>query len=93
MFGRNSRLPDDVMFPTEKPAADVSYGAYAKMMEKAFHTVHEHVGDKHEWQKQFYNKKCHGERFQSGDLVFLHSTGYPVDKLRRYIILGVDHGE
>ena len=81
MFGRNARLPVDVMFPTEKPAADVSYGEYAKMMsktmEKAFHTVREHVGDKHERQKQFYDKKCHGERFQPGDLVFLHSTVVP----------------
>ena len=81
MFGRNARLPVDVMFPNEKPAADVSCGEYAKMMsktmEKAFHTVCEHVGDKHERQKQFYNKKYHGECFQSGDFVFLHSTVVP----------------
>ena len=81
IFGRNAYLPVDVMFPTEKPAADVSYGEYAKMMsktmEKAFHTVCEHVGDNHGQQKQFYDKKCHGERFQSGDLVFLHSIVVP----------------
>ena len=81
MFGRNARLPVDVMFPTEKPAADVSYGEYAKMtsetMKKAFHTVREHVGEKQERQKEFYDKKCHGEPFQTGDLVFLHSTVIP----------------
>ena len=52
MFGRNARLPIDIMFPTEKPAAGDSYGEYAKAMretmEKAFHTVREHVGDKQE---------------------------------------------
>ena len=78
---KECRLPVDVMFPTEKPAADVSYGEYAKMMsetmEKAFHTVREHVGDKQERQKQFYDKKCHGKPFQTGDLVFLHSTVVP----------------
>ena len=87
MFGRNARLPVDVMFPTEKPATDVSYGEYAKMMsktmEKAFHTVHEHVGDKHEQQRQFYDKKYHGNRFQSGDLVFLHSTVVPRGQARK----------
>ena len=82
MFGRNARLPVDIMFPTEKPAADhVTYGEYAKTMketmEKAFHTVRDHVGDKQERQKQFYDKKCHGQPFQTGDLVWLHSTVIP----------------
>ena len=48
MFGRNTRLPVDVMFPIDKPLADVSYGEYAKMisesMEQAFHIAREHVG-------------------------------------------------
>ena len=81
MFGRNARLPVDVMFPTDKPAADVSYGEYAKMtsesMEKAFNIAREHVGEKQEQQKQFYDKKCHGKRFQTGDLVYLHSNVVP----------------
>ena len=93
IIGRNARLPADVMFPTDKSAADVSYGEYAKMtsesMEKAFNLAREHVGE-----KQFYEKKCHGKRFQTGDLVYLHSNvGYPVDKLRSCITLGVGHGE
>ena len=32
MFGRNARLPIDIIFPTKKPAADDSYGEYAKAM-------------------------------------------------------------
>ena len=71
MFGRNARLPVDVMFPTDNPAADVSYGEYAKMtsesMGKAFNIAREHVGEKQERQKEFYDKKCHGKRFQTGD--------------------------
>ena len=50
MFGRNACLPVDVMFPTDKPAADVSFGEYAKMtsesMEKAFNIARVHVGEK-----------------------------------------------
>ena len=81
MFGRNARLPVDVMYPTNKPSADVSYGEYVKMtsksMEQAFHIAREHVGEKQERQKQFYDKKCHGKPFQTGDLVFLHSNVVP----------------
>jgi len=59
MFGRNACLPVDIMFPTEKPAEEATYGEYAKTMKetlkKAFHTVHEHVGDKQEQQRQFYD--------------------------------------
>ena len=81
MFGRKARLPVDIMFPTEKPATNVSYGEYAKAMretmEKAFHTVREHVGDKQERQKEFYDQKCHGKPFQTGDLVYLHSPVAP----------------
>ena len=47
MFGRNARLAVDIMFPTDKPAADPSYGGYVKAMretmEKAFHIVCEHL--------------------------------------------------
>ena len=82
MFGRNARLPVDIMFPTQTPATDgVVYGEYAKTMketmEKAFRTVREHVGNKQERQKQFYDRKCHGQPFQTGDLVWLHSTVIP----------------
>ena len=81
MFGRKARLPVDIMFPTETPATNVSYGEYAKAMretmEKAFHTFREHVGDKQERQKEFYDQKCHGKPFQTGDLVYLHSPVVP----------------
>ena len=80
MFGRNARLPIDVMFPTEKPD-ELNYGEYAKelksTLEKAFHTVRSHVGEKQEYQKQFYDKKCHGKSLQPGDLVWLYSQVVP----------------
>ena len=81
MFGRNSHLPVDSMFPTKKPAADPSYGGYVKAvretMEKAFHNVCENVGNKQERQKEFYDQKCHCIPFQTRDLVYLHSPIVP----------------
>jgi len=66
------------MFPTEKPTEEATYGEYAKTMketlDKVFHTVHQHVGDKQERQMQFYDQKCHGKPFQARDLVWFHLT-------------------
>ena len=58
-------------------------------MEKAFHTVCEHVGDKQEQQKEFYDQKCHGKPFWCISTPML----CPEDKPRNYIIPGLDLGE
>jgi len=86
LFGRNARIPVDVIFPTDNPGDHtVTYGEYAKTMqctlEKAFLTVREHVGDKQDRQKQFYDKKCHDQPFKTG--VWLHSTVIPRGKAKK----------
>ena len=86
MFGRNARLPIDIMFPTEKPDV-LNYGEYAtklkSTLKEAFNTVRSHVGEKQESQKQFYNKKCHGQPLKPGDLVWLHSKVVPQGKSKK----------
>ena len=56
MFGRNVRLPVDLMYGTGKPDV-VTYGEYAtrlkKNIEAAYLRVRENVSKKHECQKQF----------------------------------------
>eukprot|EP00731_Ephydatia_muelleri_P005167 Em0002g1343a len=83
MFGRNVCLPVDLMYGTGKPDV-VTYGEYAtrlkKSIEAAYLRVRENVSKKHECQKQFYDRKCHGDPFEEGDLVWLHSPVVPRGK-------------
>lgn len=87
MFGRNVRLPVDLMYGTGKPDV-VTYGEYAtrlkKSIEAAYLRVRENVSKKHECQKQFYDRKCHGDPFEEGDLVWLHSPVVPRGKSRKF---------
>ena len=70
---------------TGKPDV-VTYGEYAtrlkKSIEAAYLRVRENVSKKHECQKQFYDRKCHGDPFEEGNLVWLHSPVVPRGKIQ-----------
>ena len=76
MFGRQARLPVDIMFGTSKPQSQ-SPNEYAATLKKqltsAFDMAHKQMGRQHMRQKEFYDKKLHGQPYQKGDLVWLHS--------------------
>lgn len=86
MFGCNARLPVDLMYGIGKPDV-VAYGEYAtrlkKSMKAAYLRVRENISKKHESQKQFYDRKCHGDPFQPRDLVWLHSPVVPRGKSKK----------
>ena len=93
MFGRNAHLPIDVMFPTEKPD-ELNYGEYAKelksTLEKAFHTVRSHVGEKQEYQKQFYDKGSLCNQL----ILYSYTPKLCLEEGQgNYTIPGQDHGE
>ena len=77
MFGRQARLPVDIMFGTNKPELQ-SPNEYAATLENqlttAFETAHKQMGRQHLRQKEYYDKKLHGQAYQKGDLVWLHSS-------------------
>ena len=76
MFGRQARLPIDVLYGTTQDSYQ-SHGEYASLLEtrlsSAFEIVREHVSKEHQRQKQFYDTKVHGEPHKVGDYVWLHS--------------------
>jgi len=76
MFGRQARLPIDVLYGTREDSYQ-SHGNYAKLLEcrltNAFDIVREHVSKEHQRQKHFYDAKVHGEPYKAGDYVWLHS--------------------
>ena len=79
MFGRQARLPLDVMYETSPPSpANASPGEYAVALQKqlrtAYNLVREKASKAHLRQNQPYNQKVHGQPHKLDDLVWLHSA-------------------
>ena len=89
MFGRQARMPIDIMYGTPTPQV-LSHAEYAERLhqdlELAYHRVRVHLGHKLCHQKDLYDRKVHGRPYECGDLVWLHSPAVPrgqSKKLRR----------
>ena len=79
MFGREAKLPVDLMYgsnPTEaKPVSD--YALQLKMsLQSAYSLVREQCKAEHRRQKALYDEK-HGKPFRPGDTVWLFSPAIP----------------
>jgi transposase InsO family protein len=76
MYGRQARLPVDIMLGTATPPAS-PIPQYVANLHTSLCTAYEYVRTqmKHklEQQKDRYDTRTHGKPFQSGDLVWLHN--------------------
>ena len=76
MFGRQARLPVDIMYSTREQVPK-PHGEYARdlqvRLQSAFDLVRENVSKEQQRQKDFYDIKIHGNPFQKEDLVWLHT--------------------
>ena len=76
MFGRQARIPVDVMYgaPNSSTQTVHEYAAtLRKQMDKAFALARKHSLTNHLRQKEIYDKKAHGNPYKKGDFVWLHS--------------------
>ena len=93
MFGRQVRMPIDLMYGTPSPAP-VSVAEYAsnlrQALESAYANVRERMDRKLDREKELYDRKVHGKPLEIGDLVWLHCPAVPRVTQRNYIDLGVD---
>ena len=77
MFGRDARLPMDIIYDTTPPDGikQQPYAAYVRsqhaLLTDAFRQVQENTGQKYSLQKELYNKKVHGQPLVDGDMVWL----------------------
>ena len=83
MHGYEARLPVDFLYGT--PQQDnISHTEYVanlqKRLEQVFAKVREKTGQSQLWQRAYYDKKVHGERFNTGDLVWLWNPAVPRKK-------------
>ena len=82
MYGRQARMPIDVMYgtPSAQPEELSEYAANLRQsLENAYRRVRDHMAQRLDRQTELYNRRAHGEPFKEGDLVWLHSTAVPRD--------------
>ena len=80
MFGRQVKLPVDLMYGSSK-MKEVPVQEYVQRLKKDLRRSYELVRDRcvteHKRQKAIYDEKVHGAPFNQGDLVWLHSPAVP----------------
>ena len=88
MFGREARLPADVMFGTPPGQADTSSSDYAfnlrQRLEKSFQEVRAKMNQKQLRQKELYDQKSHGAPFEANDRVWLNCPAIPRGKHKKF---------
>lgn len=80
MFGREAKLPIDLMYGTgnNNNMTTKEYATQLKKgLEEAYSCAREKLAASHERRKEHYDKRVHGQPFAAGDLVWLHSTVVP----------------
>lgn len=76
MFGRQVRMPVDLMYGSPQPPTTTvsQYAADLRSsLDAAYNQVRDSMGRKLLHQKELYDKKAHGQPFKPGDLVWLHN--------------------
>ena len=84
VFGREVRLPIDVMFglPPHDPPTEINKYAMGLRLrlDRAYRQVREYMGLQQRRQKVHYDKLCNGKPFKIGDVVWLHCPAVPRGK-------------
>lgn len=86
MFGRQARIPVDLMYGTAEPES-VSCGEYATKLQESLSTAYKlargALAEKQERQAELYNKKVHGAPYEVGALVWLLNPHVPRGKSKK----------
>ena len=84
VFGREVRLPIDVMFglPPHYPPTEINKYAMGLRLrlDRAYRQFREYMGLQQRRQKVHYDKLCNGKPFKIGDMVWLHCPAVPRGK-------------
>ncbi len=92
MFGRQVRMPVEIMYGTPTPQLSTVPQYVADLhtqLEAAYRRVRDQMGCKLDRQKEFYDRKAHGDPYEPGDLVWLHSPAVLRGQSKNYIVLGL----
>ena len=87
MFGREARIPAEIMFGTNKVSEQYpnEYAANLRIrLCASYDHVRENLRTGHKRQKEFYDQRVHGEPYKEGDLVWLHPPIVPRGKSKKF---------
>ena len=80
MFGRQARVPDDVIYSLPTPSSSTP-GQYASLLKRRLSDAYNRVRlcskRQQDRQKDFYDRGVRGEPYTIGDLVMLHEPAVP----------------
>ena len=98
MFGREARLPIDLIYNLngeQEETADKSYSTYVnkqrEQFAEAYEKVRQNVSQKQCYQSQQYNRRIHGKPFDKGELVWLFNPASKRVNHGSSTDLGEDH--
>ena len=86
MYGRQVRMPIDIMYGTPTPQSSTIPEYVSDLrrgLEAAYNRVREQMGHKQDRQKELYDRRVHGKPFELGDLVWLHCPAVPRGKPKK----------
>ena len=96
MFGRQAKLPIDVVCGIPSPASD-SVGQYAvdleKSLQEAYQNVRASMNAVTKREKERYDRKAHGDMLKAGDLVWLHNLQCHKVNQGNYTAHGLVHSQ
>ena len=89
MFGREVRLPIDLMFDTPpgypSPSSTSRYAqTLRKYLQEAYHFVREHTKSRQLRQKELCDRRIGGNPYQVHDRVWLHCPAVPKGRARKF---------
>ena len=86
MFGRQVRMPVDLMYGSPNPPITTVPQYVADLrssLRVAYNQVRDSMARKLSRQKELYDRKVHGQPFKPGDLVWLHNCAVPRGHCRK----------
>ena len=86
MFGREPRLPVDVMYgaaPTDFPSSSHYASELRSLLASSYQRVRDNLKAAHQRQKELYDKRVHGQPFTVGEFVWLHNPHVPLGHSRK----------